>query len=56
MLWFKTKTYQKDKIDSFYVVLGKIKIRLQENARPITTSHTQNFIKCFTGVDFSAML
>ena len=37
MLWSKTKTlYQKGKIDSFYVSNGNIKIRLQENARPIT--------------------
>ena len=36
MLWSKTKTsFQKCKIDSFYVSNGNIKIRLQENVRPI---------------------
>ena len=54
MLWFRTKTlYQKGKIDSFYVSNGNIKIRLQENARPITISHTHDFIKYFPGVDLS---
>ena len=57
MLWSKTKTlYQKGKIDSFYVSNGNIKIRLQENARPITISHTHDFIKCFPGVDLSAVM
>ena len=52
MLWFKTKTlYQKGKIDSFYVSNGNVKIRLQESARRITISHTQNFIKHFPGVN-----
>ena len=32
ILWSKTKTYQKGKIDSFYVSNGNTKIRLQENA------------------------
>ena len=43
MLWFKTKTYQKGKIDSFYVSNGNIKIRIQENARRVTISHIYNF-------------
>ena len=48
MLWSKTKTlYQKGKIDSFYVSNGNVKIRLQESARRITISHTQNFINIF---------
>ena len=57
MLWSKTRTmYQKGKIDSFYVSNGNIKIRLQENARPITISHTHDFIKCFPGVDLSLVM
>ena len=57
MLWSKTKTlYQKGKIDSFYVSNGNIKIRLQENARPITTFHTYDFIKYFPGVDLSVVM
>ena len=57
MLWSKTKTlYQKGKIDSFYVSNGNIKIRLQENARPITTFHTHDFIKYFPGVDLSVVM
>ena len=62
MLWSKTplpktKTlYQKGKIDSFYVSNGNIKIRLQENARPITISHTHDFIKYFPGVDLSVVM
>ena len=58
--WSKTKTlYQKNqtgKIDSFYMSNGSIKVRLQENARPITNSYTHDFIKCFPGVDFSAFM
>ena len=57
MLWSKTKTlYQKGKIDSFYVSNGNIKIRLQENARPITISHTHDFIKYFPGVDLNVVM
>ena len=57
MLWSKTKTlYKKGKIDSFYVSNGNIKIRLQENARPITISHTHDFIKYFPGVDLSVVM
>ena len=40
MLWSKTKTYQKEKIDNFYMSSGNIKIRTQESARPVTISHT----------------
>ena len=57
MLWSKTKTlYQKGKIDSFYVSNGNIKIRIQENAPPITISHTHDFIKYFPGVDSSVVM
>ena len=56
-LWSKTKTwYQKCKIDSFYVSNGNIKIRLEENARPITISYTHDFIKYFPGVNLSVVL
>ena len=57
MLRSKTKIlYQKVKIDSFYMSNGNIKIRLQENARPITISHTHDFLKHFQGVDLSAVV
>ena len=57
MLWSKTKIlYQKVKIDSFYMSNGNIKIRLQENARPITISHTHDFLKHFQGADLSAVV
>ena len=57
MLWSKTKTlFQKGKIDSLYVSNGNIKIRLQENVRPITISHTHDFIKYFPGVDLSVAM
>ena len=57
MLLSKTKTlYQIGKIDSFYASNGNIKIRLQENARPITISHTHDFIKYFPGVDLSVAM
>ena len=57
MLWSKTKTfYKKGKIGSFYVSNGNIKIRLQENARPITISHTHDFIKYFPRVDVSVVM
>ena len=57
MLWSKIKTlYQKGKIDSFYVPNGNIKIRLQENARPITISHTHDFFKYFPRVDLNVVM
>ena len=57
MLWPKTKTlYQKGNIASFYVSNGNIKIRIQENDRPITNSHSHDFIKYFPGVDLSAVM
>ena len=57
ILWLKTKTlYQEDKIDSFYVYNGNIRIRLQENARLITISHTHDFIKYFPGADLSVVM
>ena len=52
----KPKHYQKGKFDSFYVFNGNIKIRLQENVRPITISHIHNFIKYFPGVDLSVVM
>ena len=56
-LWSKTKTwYQKCKIDSFYVSNGNIKIRLEENARPITISYTHDCIKYFPRVNLSVVL
>ena len=57
MLWPKTKTlYQKGNIVSFYVSNGNIKIRIQENDRPITNSHSHDFIKYFPGVDLSVVM
>ena len=57
MLWSKSKTlYKRGTIDSCYVSYGNIKIRLQENARPITISGTLDFIKYFPGVDLSVVM
>ena len=57
MLGSKTKTlYEKGKIDSFYVSNSNIKIRLQGNARPITISHTHDFIKYFPAVDLRVVM
>ena len=57
ILWSKTKTwYQKCKIDSFYVSNSNIKIRLEENARPITISYTHDCIKYFPRVNLSVVL
>ena len=57
MLGSKTKTlYEKGKIDSFYVSNSNIKIRLQANARPITISHTHDFIKYFPAVDLRVVM
>ena len=56
MLWSKTKTYQTGNMDSFYVSNGNVKIRLPENARPITISHTHDFIKYFPGVDLNVVM
>ena len=57
MLWSKTKTlYQKGTIDSFYVSNGNVKIRLQENAPPITISHTHDFMKYIPRVDLIAVI
>ena len=57
ILWSKTKTsYQKGRIDSFYVSNGNIKINAQhQNGPPITISHTQDFIKFFPEVDLSVV-
>ena len=57
MLGSKTKTlYEKGKIESFYVSNSNIKIRLQANARPITISHTHDFIKYFPAVDLRVVM
>ena len=57
MLWSKMKTfYQKGKIGSFYWFNGNIKIRIQGNARPITITHTHDFIKYLPGIELSVVM
>ena len=48
------KTYQKGKIDSLYASNGKIRTKIQENARPVTISRPQVF--SFPGVNLSVVM
>ena len=54
MLWSKSKRLlDLGKINNFYVSSGKIKIRIQENSKPLSTTHVEDFKKYFTDVDLT---
>ena len=52
MLWSKSKRLlDLGKINNFYVSSGKIKIRIQENSKPLSITHVEDFKKYFPGFD-----
>ena len=54
VLWAKSKRlHQLQKIFSFYVSNGSIKIKVNENDKAITITHTADFEKYFPGIDLS---
>ena len=54
MLWSKSKRLlDLGKINNFFVSSGKIKIRLQENSKPLAITHVQDFKKYFPDVDLT---
>ena len=54
MLWSKSKRLlDLGKINNFYVSSGKIKIRLQENRKPLAITHAGDFKKYFPDVDLT---
>ena len=46
------KLHDKGRIFSWYLSNGSIKIKLQENSRPLNIFHMEDFKKCFSDVDF----
>ena len=54
VLWAKRKRlHHLQKIFSFYVSNGSIKIKIKENDKGITITHTADFEKYFPGIDLS---
>ena len=54
MLWSKSKRLlDLGKINNFFVSSGKIKIRLQENSKPLAITHVEDFKKYFPDVDLT---
>ena len=54
MLWSKSKRLlDLGKINNFYVSSGKIKIRIQENSKPLSITHVEDFKKYFPDVDLT---
>ena len=54
MLWSKSKRLlDLGKINNFYVSSGKIKIRIQENSKPMSINHFEDFKKYFPDVDLT---
>ena len=41
------------KINNFYISNGKIKIKLQENSKPLAITHDEEFRKYFLDVDLT---
>ena len=51
MLWSKSKKLlDLGKINNFYISSGKIKIRIQENSKPLSITHVEDFKKYFPDV------
>ena len=54
MLWSKSKRLlDLGKINNFYVSSGKIKIRIQENSKPLAITHVEGFKNYFADVDLT---
>ena len=52
ILWSKSKAlFTMDKIHSYFISNGSVKIRLQEKGPSIPITHTVDFEKYFPGVD-----
>ena len=52
MLWSKSKRLlDLSKINHFYISSSKIKIRIQENGKPLAITHVKEFKKYFPDVD-----
>ena len=52
MLWSKCKKlYDSGKISNFYISSGTIKVKISESENPLSTTHTQDFVKHFSEVD-----
>ena len=52
MLWSKCKRlHDLGKIGNFYISSGTIKIKISENRKPISITHTQDLVKYFPEVD-----
>ena len=52
MLWSKwKKLYDSGKISNFYISSGTIKVKISESKNPLSTTHTQDFVKHFSEVD-----
>ena len=54
MLWSKSKRLlDLGKINNFYVSSGKIKIRIQENSKPLSITHVEDLKKYFPDIDLT---
>ena len=54
LLWSRSKRLHAMKhIHSYYVSNGTVKVKLEENSRPISITHTTDFDKHFPGIDLS---
>ena len=54
IFWSKSKRLlDLGKINNFYVSSGKIKIRIQENSKPLSITHVEDFKKYFPDVDLT---
>ena len=54
LLWSKSKRLHAIKqIHSYYVSNGTVKVKLEENSRPISISHATDFNKHFPGIDLN---
>ena len=54
MLWSKIKRlHNLGKISNYFISSGKIKIKLQENGKPLAVTHAEDFKKYFPDVDLT---
>ena len=53
-LWSKSKRlYAMKQIHRYYVSNGTVKVKLEENSRPLSITHATDFDKHFPGIDLS---
>ena len=54
ILWSKTKRLQSmGKINNFFISGGTVKIKIDENSKPLTITHLDDLAINFLGVDLS---